>query len=802
MPEGLTDEALAEWLLDRGRYAEALPVLERVIEERRLAGEKQRLGEALMGLGMVHDALGEAESAVAELAEAWEILHEGGAAPEVLGACADALGLACQGAGLFEDAEGAFAAAIELRQMASPGEDEPWVSASRVHLGRLYLTMARYEEAERLLEAALASARDEGVRATRLRHLGTYHHTIGGYARAVSLFEEALGLARGRWGGSSEQVAALLGDLGLSLLRAGEAGGAEEKLLRSRELILGLPDAPPDLLAASAGNLAAFYLFKGELGAAADLLEDSGDAVALNNLGSAYHLAEQYREAAVAFTRARLVAEESLQEHHPLRVQILQNEACLLSDAGRSEAALRVAREAGEAALALLDHVLAFGSEAQKLDFRRTSDPLSLLCSVGAPAEEIARMVLRTKGVVLDSVLRAGDSRSEIQRIPLAAGQTFIDYFVFQKYLGGGEWEQRYGALVLGAGEGEVRWVELGKSSELAAFLHDLRAHMGAAASGQKSDAVFSLGAVLDGLYDFCIQPLGDLEGELIISPGGDLAVVPFAALREDGEFFCERFREVTFVASGRALPEASPARRAEGWALCAVGEYSGAPVDWPGGGRFDEELWGKLSDLGDLPGVEREAQVLGRVAGFERLPSDEFVLRRALREPLRVLHFSCHGFFLKEGKRPMFRSGLVLGKVRRSLIRLAVGEQVEAAADNVLFAGEIAELDLSATELVTLAACDTGLGVSVPGEGVLGLQRGFQLAGARNLLMTLWSVGDQTLPEFLEDCYERIAAGEPASSAVWRTQAEHLREGTLADAVWRAGGFTVLARVSSPSDG
>lgn len=792
MPEGLAVEAQAEWMLDRGRYAEALPLLEVVVEERREVGGL-RYGEVLLSLGMVRDAQGDAAGALVLLSEAWALFEQDGAPAAMLGACADALGLAYQGAGEFADAEQAFHAAIGLRRLASPKSDEPWVSASQVHLGKLYLTLARYEEAGELLETALASAPDDASRATRLKHLGTYHHTIGSYVRAISRFEEALVLGRKIWGGESEQVASLLGDLGLSQLRAGELSAAEINLLASRDGIAALENVSPDLVLASKGNLAAFYLFQGELENAAGLLEGSGDAVALNNLGSAYHLAGNFREAAMALTKARALADSTLSEHHPLRVQILQNEACLLIDAGKNQAALERAREAGGAALDLLHHLLEFGSEGQKLDFRRTSDPLSQLCSFGASAEEIGEMVLQTKGVVLDSVL-GGSSISE--RAPLPAGKIFIDYFVFQKYLGAGRWEQCYGAVLFG-GEA-TRWVELGKGKELKAYLKDMRAHMDAEASGSKSDAVFSLEAVLEGLYDFCIAPLGEVGDGLIISPGGALSVVPFAALRHEGAFWCEGVRDVIFVTSGRpsANREVPAGKR---WAQCGVASYSGAAVEWPGRGvGFGEELWKKISGLGDLPGVEREREVLVGVADFDSLPTDEFVLRRALQEPVRVLHFSCHGFFLNEGRRPMFRSGLVLGGARRSLVQMAIGEAPESSSDNVLFAGEVAELDLAGTELVTLAACDTGLGISVAGEGVLGLQRGFQIAGARNILMTLWAVEDQSLPEFLGRCYTKIRAGERASSAVWSTQAEGLREGaekSLATAVWRAGAFTVLAQ-------
>ena len=98
-----------------------------------------------------------------------------------------------------------------------------------------------------------------------------------------------------------------------------------------------------------------------------------------------------------------------------------------------------------------------------------------------------------------------------------------------------------------------------------------------------------------------------------------------------------------------------------------------------------------------------------------------------------------------------------------------------------ILTAEAIAGLDLSGLELVVLSACETGLGLVGGGEGVFGLQRAFHLAGAQNVVASLWKVDDQATAALMAIFYDRLwRQGKPPLEALREAQLALYRQPEL----------------------
>ena len=129
-----------------------------------------------------------------------------------------------------------------------------------------------------------------------------------------------------------------------------------------------------------------------------------------------------------------------------------------------------------------------------------------------------------------------------------------------------------------------------------------------------------------------------------------------------------------------------------------------------------------------------------------------------------RYVHFATHG--LLDSERPGL-SALVLSTV----------DENGKARDGFLRANDIYNMKLPA-ELVVLSACQTGLGKEVKGEGLIGLTRGFMYAGARRVVVSLWSVNDKATADLMTRFYRRmLKEGQRPAAALRAAQVEMWRQ-------------------------
>ena len=119
----------------------------------------------------------------------------------------------------------------------------------------------------------------------------------------------------------------------------------------------------------------------------------------------------------------------------------------------------------------------------------------------------------------------------------------------------------------------------------------------------------------------------------------------------------------------------------------------------------------------------------------------------------------------------PLHLSGLALAGANHRQEIDGTGE------DGILTAEEIAAMDLKGVQWAVLSACDTGLGSFIPGEGVLGLRRAFQVAGVRSVIMSMWAIHDESARTWMEHFYRgRWNQGRDTAEAAWEASRALLR--------------------------
>jgi CHAT domain-containing protein len=351
--------------------------------------------------------------------------------------------------------------------------------------------------------------------------------------------------------------------------------------------------------------------------------------------------------------------------------------------------------------------------------------------------------------------------------------------------------------------------VPLGPTRTIDSLVSQWRADIAAegAAPAHASEGESARSSRVSGLalrrlvWDRLAPHLGNASRVFIV-PDGTLSLVPFVALPVgQRSYLLERGPVVHYLSAERDLVPVAADASDIGHGLLALGGpafddatlFTGqsrpglkplpetavrsapSPCDGVQAISFTP-LKGTLQEVRDVSGLWSASAISNNEASHTLVGRDasESTLKKEAHG-YRVVHLATHGFFLGEcaPARPGTRAvgGLVSGSWPQSValttenplllsgLALAGANRRQNAApnedDGILTAEEVASLNLGGVEWAVLSACQTGVGEIRAGEGVLGLRRAFQVAGARTVIMSLWSVEDDATRLWMQALYE-----------------------------------------------
>ncbi len=239
-------------------------------------------------------------------------------------------------------------------------------------------------------------------------------------------------------------------------------------------------------------------------------------------------------------------------------------------------------------------------------------------------------------------------------------------------------------------------------------------------------------------LYTQLIPDLPSGIDELVILPDGVLGTIPFEALvlpdedaltYEDSQFLIENYH-VSYDYSATLFNERIADEDQVNPQILLV-----APVDFDGHDVGMASLPGSEKEIDEIRylfmGSNCETKIQSRQDASESNFKNENLSK------YRYLHFATHG---------------IVNESEPSLSRIFL--KPDSNEDGSLYTGEIYNLNIDA-DLVTLSACETGLGKVAKGEGIVGLSRALQYAGANNIIVSLWQVADNSTSQMMIEFYK-----------------------------------------------
>jgi len=758
----------------QGRYAEAELHLRRAVDvwEKVLGPHHPDLAMSLNNLGILYHDQGRYADAEPLYKRALEIKEEalGPHHPDVA-ASLNSLGSLYDDQGRYADAEPLYRLALEIREKAL-GAHHPDLAISLNGLGILYHKQGRYAEAELLYKRALkiweeALGPDHPDVAAMLNCLGTLYREQMRYVQAEPLLKQALEIKEEALGPHHPEVASCLSALGK--LHIDQGRWHDSRATERRAYHIRRKNFRDGVEVLSEKNALLYSKFMtDQAGTYLSILHDSADASA--------RCTEEIAD--VVFSSKGQVSDGIFARQ---RAFFQETDSSLKSLVD----SLRLAR-------VTLARLYVRGPDED--DPASYKDELTMASAEKEQLEsELAR---RSASFRRELEVWQVDSRKVSQCLP--TGSILVEFMKYNCIRPQGikpqeETEPHYLVVVVNS-ENEVSTLDLGRAAKIDSSVSWYRSHFQVPSMINEKDYK----RISDEIYQLVWKPTEDELGQpemVFIAPDGPLNLVSFSGLMDDsGNYLIEKF-PIHYLSSGRdllRLKERPPC----GSGLLALGDPD---YDAPPSARLSarpvqagdtllasafpivRNVRSGCKELSDmrvsrLPRTRHEVELLSKSWKKEKKePIRVYFGPQASEETFkaeapgsRVIHLATHGYFVSPeylqrpqrrgidpsesfvGENPLLLSGLFLSGANLH------GKEADSLAceDGILAAEEVAGMDLEGTELVVLSACETGLGEVKLGEGVYGLRRAFQMAGARTVISALWPVSDEATAELMGRLY------------------------------------------------
>jgi CHAT domain-containing protein/tetratricopeptide (TPR) repeat protein len=829
------------WVADTysqmGDYVKALPLQERAlaIREKALGSEHPDTAASLNDLGRTYSGMGDYAKAL-PLQERSLAIREKALGPERPATAASLNDLAVTYLGM-----GDYAKALPHQERALAiyekvhGPEHPATANSLSHLAYTHLSM---DECAKALPMALRvvaihekapGAQHPDNTASQLNILALIYSKMGDYAKSLPLLERGLVIREKSLGPEHLSTTKSLYFLASTYSKMGEYAKAlplQQRALAIREKALG-PQHP--LTVESLASLANTY-FIVENHNMSRMYASKAIAATHRQLQSILSLDERTR---LAWQRQNLSYDHAVVlRADPLAELSLRWKGIVL-DSLLEDRSLTMAADKDPEGAALLDEMRALRGKLAKIVIEKDSDT------------EVANIEKRIGQIQTSLAKRAnigGRVRSAVDMtidavVPaLTQGALLVDFIRFSDPKLKGDEGACYGAILTG-GDATSRFVRIDGALAIDRAVDDLRSAI--VQSNEKLVEEKTL-FLSEKIWLPLSSQIPQDTKQLIICPEAKLNFLSFAALLDqDGHFIAEKY-PISYVGSARDLTRKSSGKVSQNLTIYAAPAFDAtgsraAAKDNLAMRSAEADAFGGI-DLPPLPGTEAEAKAIQSIANDVSWSTKVLTGHEATEASVRstkeqaVLHLATHGFYLnsftpaapvdtrgmsvlgntenvpkqeRNGVDPMRASGVALTGATQTLKQWSQRKAPESDTDGILTADEVASLNLNGTWLVTLSACETGVGEARSGEGVFGLRRAFMMAGAENLLMTLWPVSDHTTADIMASFYKEALASGDATGSLAKVQRDWLvklrKEKGLLAAVRDAAPFAMVM-MTAPS--